>query len=420
MLARRFIAILLSAAMTVMLAGCGNENIGSTSGGSEASGQASSEEDSAASGQSSAEDAGASSDQPSSDATTPEFANLDDPKLLRYMEDSVYSDLESELGEDYVIENVTAAYVPFVSDEYKQELEYNSKKNIYFGYTLSELDQQFQGTRYVFTTDGDGNTEAKKFEAYDNSYDQAMENVAVGAGVIVLCVTVSAVSGGVGAAPICAVFTAAAKTGTVAAASSGALSGVVAGAAKAYETGGDMKAAAKEAALKGSEGFKWGAIIGALAGGVGEMNALRNPSNAVKSVEGRVTTATPIPTPRESEIAALNKYGGREQVSYLNGKEVAYGTKGSTKPDIVRNVDGKLEAIEVKNYDLKNNAKAMFNELEREIKARVKNLPEGSQQRVVLDVRGRGYDDALIEDVKQGIWEKLQNISPSIPIDIME
>ena len=175
MLARRFIAILLSAAMTVMLGGCGNENIGSISGGSEASGQASSEEDSAASGQSSAEDAGASSDQPSSDATTPEFANLDDPKLLRYMEDSVYSDLESELGEDYVIENVTAAYVPFVSDEYKQELEYNSKKNIYFGYTLSELDQQFQGTRYVFTTDGDGNTEAKKFEAYDNSYDQAME-----------------------------------------------------------------------------------------------------------------------------------------------------------------------------------------------------------------------------------------------------
>lgn len=416
MLARRFIAILLSAAMTVMLAGCGNENIGSTSGGSEASSQASSEEDSAASGQSSAEDAGASSDQSSPDATTPEFANLDDPKLLRYMEDSVYSDLESELGEDYVIENVTAAYVPFVSDEYKQELEYNSKMNIYFGYTLSELDQQFQGTRYVFTTDGDGNTEAKKFEAYDNSYDQAMENVAVGTGVIVLCVTVSAVSGGVGAAPICAVFTAAAKT----AASSGALSGVVAGAAKAYETGGDMEAAAKEAALKGSEGFKWGAIIGALAGGVGEINALRNPSKAVESVEGRMTTATPIPTPRESEIAALNKFGGREQVSYLNGKEVAYGTKGSTKPDIVRNVDGKLEAIEVKNYDLKNNAKAMFNELEREIKARVKNLPEGSQQRVVLDVRGRGYDDALIEDVKQGIWEKLQNICPNIPIDILE
>ena len=420
MLARRFIAILLSAAMTVMLAGCGNEDIGSASGGSEASSQASSEEDGAASGQSSAEDAGASPDQSSSDATTSEFANLDDPKLLRYMEDSVYSDLESELGEDYVIENVTAAYVPFVSDEYKQELEYNSKKNIYFGYTLSELDQQFQGTRYVFTTDGDGNTEAKKIEAYDNSYDQAMENVAVGTGVILLCVTVSAVSRGVGAAPICAVFTAAAKTGTVAAASAGALSGVVAGAAKAYETGGDMDAAAKEAALKGSEGFKWGAIRGALAGGVGEMNALRNPSNAVKSVEGRVTTATPIPTPRESETAALNKFGGMEQVSYLNGKEVAYGTKGSTKPDIVRSVDGKLEAIEVKNYDLKNNAKAMFNELEREIEARVKNLPEGSQQRVVLDVRGRGYDNALIEDVKQGIREKLQNIYPNIPIDIME
>ena len=51
--------------------------------------------------------------------------------------------------------------------------------------------------------------------------------------------------------------------------------------------------------------------------------------------------------------------------------------------------------------------------------ARVANLPEGSLQRVVLDVTGRGYDDALIEAVKQGIWSRLDSIYPNIPIDIM-
>ena len=189
MFAKRLIATLLSFAVTAMLAGCGGN---STSG---------PKEDNSAPSQSAA-------------AAPPlEFATMDDPDLLRYMEDSIYADLEAELDEDYVIENVTAAYVPFVSDEYKQELAYNSRENVYFGYTLSELDQQFQSARYIFTTDENGKTTVKEFEAYDDTYDQAIKNVAIGAGVILICVTVSVVSGGVGAAPVCAVFAAAAKTG---------------------------------------------------------------------------------------------------------------------------------------------------------------------------------------------------------------
>lgn len=349
----------------------------------------------------------------------PEFAAMDDPELLRYMEDSIYADLEAELGEDYVIENVTAVYVPLVSDEYKQELAYNSQENVYFGYTLSELDQQFQGKRYIFTADEEGNTTVKEFETHDGTYDQVIRNVAIGTGVILICVTISVVSGGVGAAPVCSVFAAAAKTGTIAALSGGAISGAAAGAVKAYETGGDMEAVVKEAALKGSEGFKWGAITGALAGGVSEANALRNASKAVEAAKNSATVAKAVPSARESEIAALNMFGGKEQATFLNGKEVAYGTKGATRPDIVREVGGKLEAIEVKNYDLVNNANGLYSELEREISARVANLPEGSLQRVVLDVTGRGYDDALIEAVKQGIWTKLDSIYPNIPIEIM-
>ena len=405
MFARRFIATLLSVAMTMMLAGCGGGTAATASNGS------------AASSQTGAKDGGASSDQASSGTTVPEFASLNDPELLRYMEDSVYADLEAELGEDYAIENVTAAYVPFVSDEYRQELAYNSKENIYFGYTLSELDQQFQGTRYVFEADGDGNTTVREFEAYDDSYDQAMTNVAVGTGVILLCVTISAVSGGVGAAPVCAVFTAAAKTGTMAAASAGVLSGAVAGAAKAYETGGDMEAVAKEAALKGSEDFKWGAIFGALSGGA---SALRNPAKAIEAIRDGATVARSVPTAKESELEALKRFGGREQVSFLTGEEVRYGEKGATRPDIVRFVDGKWEAIEVKNYDLVNNLHGLCSTLKKEVTARRNNLPAGSKQRVVLDIRGRGYSDMQVEAAKRLIWETLQDVYPDIPIDIME
>lgn len=397
MLPKKLISILLSFAMASMLFGCGGRS-SNESGGSSSAMQTLANED----------------------VTVLEFATLDDPELLLYMQDNIYADLEAELDEDCVIENVTAAYVPFVSDEYKQELAYNSWENIYFGYTLSELDQQFQGTRYIFTTNDEGNTIVEAFEAYDDAYDQAIKNVAVGAGVILICVTVSVVSGGVGAEPVCAVFAAAAKGGTTVALSGGVVSGAAAGVIKAYETGGDMETVAREAAFKGSEGFKWGAITGALSGGITEANSLRNASKAVEAAKDSATVAKSVPSPRESEIAALEKFGGKEQVTFLNGQEVAYGTKGATRPDIVREVGGRLEAIEVKNYDLVNNANGLCTELEREVTARVANLPEGSSQRVVLDIRGRGYDKALVESVKQSIWSRLEPVYPNIPIEIME
>ena len=35
--------------------------------------------------------------------------------------------------------------------EYLDELAFNSQENVYFGYTLSELNAQFQGEKYIFT-----------------------------------------------------------------------------------------------------------------------------------------------------------------------------------------------------------------------------------------------------------------------------
>lgn len=204
--------------------------------------------------------------------TTIQFTGLDDAALLTYMEDTVYNNLIAELdNEVYFVENVQAVYI---SKEYLEEIAFNSQENIYFGYTLSELDAHFQGTRYVFTLGENGQTVVQPFEGYDDTYDQILKNVAIGTGVIILCVTVSVVSGGIGAPAVSMIFAASAKTGTIMALSSGMFSGVSAGIVTGVATG-DFDEAMKAAALAGSEGFKWGAISGSIAGGTGEAIALK-------------------------------------------------------------------------------------------------------------------------------------------------
>lgn len=202
----------------------------------------------------------------------PEFSDLNDVNLLPYLEDSIYSELVTALNsEDYFVENVNAIYI---SKEYLEEVAYNSQENIYFGYTLSELDSYFQGTRYVFTLGDDGQTVVTEFQKYDDTYDQILKNVAIGTGVILVCVTVSIVTYGAGAPAVNMIFAASAKTGTIMALSSGVFSGVSAGVVKGIETG-DLNESMKAAALAGSEGFKWGAISGTIAGGSGEAIALK-------------------------------------------------------------------------------------------------------------------------------------------------
>lgn len=202
----------------------------------------------------------------------PEFTGLDDAALLTYLEDTVYTNLVTELdNEMYFVENVSAIYI---SKEYLEEVAYNSQENIYFGYTLSELDAYFQGTRYVFTLGDDGQTIVTEFQEYDDTYDQILKNVAIGTGVILICVTVSVVSGGLGAPAVSMIFAASAKTGAIMGLSSGVFSGVSAGVVTGMETG-DFDEAMKAAALAGSEGFKWGAITGSVTGGAGEAIALK-------------------------------------------------------------------------------------------------------------------------------------------------
>lgn len=206
------------------------------------------------------------------DNTDISVKGLDDEILLQYVEDNLYSELVGELNsEDYFVENVEAIYYP---KEYIEALAANSQSNQYFGYTAQELDEQFQGTKYVFTLGYDGQTCVVPMETLtDDVYVKALEDVIVGSGVILICVTVSIVSAP--AAPaVSMIFAASATTGTSFALESGAMSFVVAAIAKGYETE-SFEQAMKAGIEAYGEGFKWAAITGVAYGGASEAMALK-------------------------------------------------------------------------------------------------------------------------------------------------
>ena len=358
----------------------------------------------------------------SAEEVTPEFKGMNDPDLLPYIEDTLYAELVSTLdSEEYFVENVSAIYI---SEEYLEELEFNSQSNIYFGYTLEELQTQFTEDRYVFTLGPNNETIVESWEAYDDTYDRVIRNVAIGTGVILICVTVSVATAGVGLTTTSLVFAAAAKTGTSVALSSGFLSGIAAGVIKGHQTG-DIDQALKAAALQGSEAFMWGAITGAVSGGISELRKISHAARAVDDAilydSGMVNIPDDIPKWEQAQLRVLNKYGGYEQLTYLNGKQVPFGTSGGTRPDVVRLVGDHIEAVEVKYYNLENSAcvNTLYKELRREISSRVVNLPRGSTQRIVLDVTGRKFNPETIKAVTAGIWEQLKGIYPNIPIEIV-
>ena len=204
--------------------------------------------------------------------SAPEFRRMGDAALLPYLENSLYEQLVSDLdSSDYFVENVQAVYI---SQEYLDELAFNSQENVYFGYTLSELNAQFQGEKYIFTLGENNETVAVPWTDYDDAYDRVIRNVAIGTGVILVCVTVSVVSAGVGAPAVSMIFAMAAKDSAVRGLLDAAKSGVPAFIATAVRTG-DLQQAAREAALTGSEDFKWGAISGSISGGVTEAVGLK-------------------------------------------------------------------------------------------------------------------------------------------------
>ncbi|MBR3158033.1 MAG: hypothetical protein IKF14_02905 [Atopobiaceae bacterium] len=337
----------------------------------------------------------------------PEFTALDDPALLQYTQDSIIAEIEAAFDNDDVqVEDVQSTYV---SKEYLEELDNNSKQNVFFGYTLKEIASEIGSQKYVFTVGEDGHTVIQAFEEYDDTYDRAIRNMAIGSGVILVCVVVTVATGGAGA-PVAmhtvnTVFAASAKTAASFAMSSGVMGAAAAGIATGYQTG-DMDKALKAAALEGSKGFMWGAITGAIAGGAGK--AFRPK-----------TTRKSVPSWKDSEEYVLKKYRGDNQVSFMNGKEVSWGTPGSTRPDVVAKIKGVKTSIEVKNYDLVNNLPQLKSKLKMQLMERKMQLPKDYAQKVIIDVRKKGYSRKFIRQCVSELKEMASKIDPTITIEVL-
>lgn len=203
----------------------------------------------------------------------PQYSALDDTGLLSHVEDLVYRDTVVSLNsEEFFVENVSAIYI---SKEYLEEVAFNSQSNIYFGYTLAELDEMFQGTKYIFTLGDNGATAVQELQAIEDvSTETMLKNIAIGTGVILVCVTVSVVSAGAGAPAVSMIFAASATTAKTFAISSAAFGGISAGVVRGIQTG-DFNEAMEAAAMSATEGFKWGAISGAVIGGGSEAFLLK-------------------------------------------------------------------------------------------------------------------------------------------------
>jgi len=69
-------------------------------------------------------------------------------------------------------------------------------------------------------------------------------------------------------------------------------------------------------------------------------------------------------------------------------------------------------AYEIKNYNLskRTNENSMVNTIVKQAKQRVTNLPEGMQQKIVIDTRGQAVSQEQKERIRDKIFEKSNGI----------
>lgn len=238
----------------------------------------------------------------------PQYDSLDDEQLLAHIEDLVYRDTVASLNsDDYFVENASAVYI---SKEYLDEVAFNSQSNIYFGYTLAELDGIFQGTKYIFMLSEDGTTTVQELqEINDVSTETMLKNVAIGTGVILVCVTVSVVSAGGSAPAVSMIFAASATTAQTFAISSAAFGGISAGIVRGIQTG-NFNEAMETAAMGAAEGFKWGAISGAIIGGGSAAFLLKSATRSGLTMKeaARIQADSNFPIDVISQLHSMEEY----------------------------------------------------------------------------------------------------------------
>ncbi|WP_186366832.1 hypothetical protein [Yersinia aleksiciae] len=127
----------------------------------------------------------------------------------------------------------------------------------------------------------------------------------------------------------------------------------------------------------------------------------------VKKALAEIDDVAPASRPahRQSEVDVGKDLGDgwREQISFKDGQEVPYGTKGSVRPDWCHS---NVCSVEVKNYNIVTNKNGLINNVAAQAIERQKNLPTGMRQEVVIDVRGQVVTAKQQVEIRRGIVEK--------------
>ncbi|EWG08813.1 hypothetical protein PBF_22152 [Cytobacillus firmus DS1] len=110
------------------------------------------------------------------------------------------------------------------------------------------------------------------------------------------------------------------------------------------------------------------------------------------------------PSWRQSEIDVEKDFPEyNAQKSFKDGKEVPYGEKGSSRPDLYQTG----HSIEVKNYKITTSSgrSRLVNNVSKQVEKRLSDLPNGTKQSVIIDIRGQNVSDEIIEE----LYEKIMN-----------
>ncbi len=111
--------------------------------------------------------------------------------------------------------------------------------------------------------------------------------------------------------------------------------------------------------------------------------------------------------------AELEGFGFQEQKSYLAGKEVPYGTRGSVRPDLVS--ENLKLTVDVKNYNVAT-PQGRYNLVQdviEQVPTRAANLPAGTRQGLILDIRGQTVSEKLLDAMIKRIVTKSNGAIPA-------
>ncbi len=109
-----------------------------------------------------------------------------------------------------------------------------------------------------------------------------------------------------------------------------------------------------------------------------------------------------------AEIDVVNDFPNYStQKSFIDGKEVPYGTKGSVRPDFYTNAS----SIDIKNYNVTTSSgrSNLASNIKKQYLQRLDDLPAGTKQSVMIDIRGQNVSDEALESLYNNIMKRTNN-----------